>query len=237
MSIEDRQPTPSETRNKAWSGQGPGFWNYEEGKRDRLPPEFESFYQANRSKFKKVLDVGCGTGKFLIPMLQDGLQVVGIEPSEGMRKGAEDNLRAAGLEGQARIIEGDSTHLDFPDASVDMVFSKGAIHHNTWEGIQRSFREVARVLKPKGTFIFQGRSIKDSGLARSERVEDFGATAKETSGWKKGVTQHYFTEEELRQLAAENGFEIVLGPEERVRNTDNPQKQHARWWVVYRKIT
>jgi len=231
MSIENNNPTPAQRRNGAWSEKGPTYWKYEPGKRDKLPSKFERFYQANRFKFINVLDVGCGTGRYLIPMLQDGLHVVGIEPSEGMREGARENLKAAGLERQAQIVEGESVHLTLTDASIDLVFSKGAIHHNTWVNIQQSFAEIQRVLRKNGFFIFQGRSVKDPALAHSERIQDFGATAMEKSGWKAGVIQHYFTEAELKQLAKDNSFEVVVGPEEILKPNGS-----ARWWVVYKKI-
>ena len=180
-----------------------------------------------------LLDIGGGTGKFAIPMSQDGLDVTLLEPSPGMRKGAQINLEKAkkSLRGKVRVVNGESKHLDFPEASFDLLFSKGAIHHNLWEGIRQSFREVKRVLRLGGIFIFQGRSTKDFALLDAERIQDTGITAKDKKGWKKGVIQHYFTKEELEQLAKENGFEIVVESEERIKEDGN-----ARWWVVYRKI-
>jgi len=197
-----------------------------------MPVSFENFYLEHRAEFRDVLDVGCGTGKYMIPMLQDGLQVVGLEPSPGMRSGAEVNLEKAKLKGKARLVEGESKHLDFPESSFGFVLAIGAIHHNTWAEIQQSFSQVARVLRPGGFFLFQGRSTKDSALLRSEPVSDLGSTAKALTGKKAGVIEHYFTKEELERLAQEHGFEIVVGPEEIIE----PESQRARWWVVYRKI-
>jgi len=234
MPIEDNNPTNRQITDAAWDELSKDYWWYKKGERAKMPNSFEAFYQEHRTKFKDVLDVGCGTGRFLIPMVQDGLNVIGLEPSSGMRKGLEINLKAAKaiLKGTVKIAIGESKKLDFPDASFDFVFAKGSIHHNTWEEIQQSFREAARVLKKGQFFLFQGRSPKDSALSHSEPVlGDIGHTAKDLEGKKKGVIEHYFTEEEIRQLGAENGLEIVVGPEERVKDDGN-----ARFWVVYRKI-
>ena len=225
--------TPRQRTDKAWDIKAPTFWKYMEGKRNSFHGSCEVFYQQHRNQFRDVLDIGCGSGRHLIPMLQDGLNVTGLEPSPGMRKEAEANLEAAKstLEGERIIIAGESKHLPFPDTSFDFAVAIGAIHHNTWEEIQQSFREAARVLRPGKFFLFQGRSTKDPALARSNLVGDVGKTAQDTEGEKVGVIEHYFTEEEIRRLGAENGFEIVVQPEELIS-----LKNHARWWVVYRKV-
>ena len=231
---KDKPPTgitPAKTRDAAWDDEANRYWRYEEGKRDRLPASFEAFYQFHKAEFKNVLDVGGGTGRYTIPMLQDGLDVTLLEPSDGMRDMAEKNLKKAGV--GALLVKGESSDLGFSaNESFDLVFSKGAIHHNMWPDIQKSFREVARVLRPRKFFIFQGRSTKDAAVAKSERVPDIGITAREKDGWKKGVIQHYFAKEELERLAAENGLEIILEPKEIVKK----EKGNARWWVIYRKI-
>ncbi|MDP2789076.1 MAG: class I SAM-dependent methyltransferase [bacterium] len=138
---------------------------------------------------------------------------------------AEDTLK-----GKVKLVEGESQQLSFPDQSFDFVFAKGSIHHNTWEEIQQSFREVARVLREGGHFLFQCRSPKDPALINSKRITDVvGITAQDPN--KEGANEHYFTEEEIRRLGKENGFEIVVGPEEIIKEDGN-----ARFWVVFRKI-
>ena len=238
MSIEDGN-LRSEMRNRAWDNKAASYWRYEEGKRNPIPvAAFEEFYQQHKDELKDVLDVGCGTGRFLIPMAQDGLNVTGLEPSDGMRQGAEENVRAAQntLKGEVKLVKGESRQLDFPDESFDFVFAKGSIHHNTWAEIEQSFTEIARVLRRGKFFLFQGRSTEDSALLRSELVaNEVGNTAQDSAGFKKGVYEHYFDEDEIRKLATQNGFEIVLGPQEEIKNPNTPQKKHGRWWIVYKK--
>lgn len=51
-------------------------------------------YQSNKDKIKQpaLLDVGCGTGDFLQTCLQDGWNVIGIEPNESARKIASSKI-------------------------------------------------------------------------------------------------------------------------------------------------
>ena len=232
-----QSPKKSNEQTKvAWDTQA-GDWVYKDDKRDAIPaPLFEEFYQKHRAQFKDALDIGCGTGKFLIPMAQDGLQVTGVEFSSKRKEATEANLERAGLKGKTRIMEGDSKDLvAIKSESIDWIFSKGAIHHNTWAGIQKSFQEATRVLRPGGFFLFQGRSTKDAALGRSELILDTrGSTARGVKFGQPGVIEHYFTEQELRDLASENGLKIVLGPQE--INHSKLEDPKMRWWVVYRKI-
>lgn len=230
--------TQREITDEYWNTKGLEYWRYKEGaERAHFPDAFEQFYILHRSEFRDVLDIGCGTGRFLIPMAEDGLNVTGLEPSDGMRHGAELNVEAASdiLKGEVKLVKGESKKLDFPDASFDYVIAKGSIHHNTWEDVKRSFQEAARVLKPGQFFLFQGRSPNDSAFFRSEQVPgEAGFTATETSG-KKDIIQHYFTEKEIKKLGVENGFTIEVEPEEIIKKREDGG-QNARWWVVYRKI-
>jgi len=227
-------PTQRDITDTAWDKRAAeGYLMHVEGK--DLAPFFENFYAAHQAELgPDVLDIGCGMGRYLIPMVQRGLNVTGVEPSDGMRHGAEEKLQEVGL--QARIIKGQSAKLDFPSDNFDFVVSIGAIHHNMWPDIQKSFAEVARVLKPGKFFLFQCRSIKDFAKQR-RRIIDSGYTAVDLKGSKRGVNQHYFTMKELEQLATENGFEIAVEPYEELKvDKADSKKQGARWWVVYRKI-
>lgn len=233
MSIEDKKNrTQADKVKEFWKKSALTYWTYVPGERAALPAAFEAFYRAHRAGFRDVLDIGCGTGRFMIPMLQDGLNVTGLDITPEMREGAEANLEIAGdtLKGKALLVDGESKKLPFPDRSFDYVFAKGSIHHNTWPDIEQSVREAARVLRPRGFFLLQCRSPKDKALSRSKIVSDVGITAQDPN--KEEADEHYFTKEELEQLARENGLEVVLGPEEIVKE----EKGNARWWVVYRKI-
>ena len=49
-----------------------------------------------------VLDVGCGTGKHLIPLVRDGLCVTGLDYSEAMVRECGRKLARRGLEAELR---------------------------------------------------------------------------------------------------------------------------------------
>jgi SAM-dependent methyltransferase len=123
-----------------------GLWPSEEILcRKYFPPEAQ------------VLDVGCGTGRTTVPLAQMGYRCVGIDLSPAMIGRAQ--ALSEGLD--VRYLVMDAMDLRFPDETFDAVlFSYNGIELLPGrEGKRQAFREVHRVLRPDGVFIFTTHSI------------------------------------------------------------------------------
>lgn len=88
---------------------------------------------------KRVLDLGAGTGKLTSVLLDLGLDVVAVEPSEQMR---------SRIPARAEVLEGSAEAIPLPDGSVDAVLVGQAFH---WFDPEPALAEMARVLRPGGT--------------------------------------------------------------------------------------
>jgi ubiquinone/menaquinone biosynthesis C-methylase UbiE len=107
-----------------------------------------------------VLDLAAGYGFFTIEVAQHDptLTVTGIDISqEGVRE-AQENIKKKKLSDRVDIREMDATALDFPDEHFDLVvnfFGLEDIYMTRGRaGIQKTFSEVSRVLKPQCNFCF-----------------------------------------------------------------------------------
>ena len=109
----------------------------------RVHPEVLRSLLAALGPASKVLEVGCGTGNYLIAIQERvGCHCCGIDSSAEM-------LAQAGLRsGQVHLSHGSAEALSFPEASFDLVFSVDVIHH-VGDRL-RFFQEAARVLRPGG---------------------------------------------------------------------------------------
>jgi ubiquinone/menaquinone biosynthesis C-methylase UbiE len=114
----------------------------------------------------RVLDVGAGTGRSTIMVLQARPHVTvvasdlfGASFEEHFGKTTSpqqkllDNLKAAGVDGRATIATADMLKLPFDDSSFDGVVSAYAMDHVNRAGSDQAIHEAARVLKPGGDFL------------------------------------------------------------------------------------
>ena len=129
-----------------------------------------------RHGVKRILDVGCGTGRATKILLDAGFDVTGIDPVEAL-------LQEAGKKGipKERLVKGSGLQLPFPNKSFDAVCEFGVLHHI--EHPNEVVREMLRVTK---TAIF----LSDTN--RFGRGQLFARVVKLTL-WKLGVwRQSYF---------------------------------------------
>lgn len=99
---------------------------------------------------QRVLDLGAGTGKLTTVLLDLGLDVVAVEPSEPMRER---------IPPRAEVLEGSAESLPLEDGSVDAVLVGQAFH---WFDADPALAEIARVLRPGGTIGLLWNVMDDS---------------------------------------------------------------------------
>jgi SAM-dependent methyltransferase len=114
----------------------------------------------------RVLDIGAGTGRSSIMVLQARPQATlvasdlfgdsfdqhfGRNGSPEARLAA--NLKAAGVDQRATIVQADMRKLPFASAEFDAVISAYAMEHVNRAGSDQAIAEAARVLKSGGDFL------------------------------------------------------------------------------------
>jgi len=120
---------------------------------ESLPDHVMAHLTARRVAFSralvssgKVLDVGCGTGRFLESMSAPGYELTGIDISAGMLEEA----RERGLD----VVEGSSGEMPFADDSFDLVVTFAVLHHLIDpELVRATLREIVRVTRPGGSAV------------------------------------------------------------------------------------
>jgi ubiquinone/menaquinone biosynthesis C-methylase UbiE len=105
-----------------------------------------------------VLEVGCGTGFFLLNLKLAAVINRGYvtDLSPGMVEVAQCNARKLGFGVEGRVA--DAERIPYDDATFDLVIGHAVLHHIP--DVEQTFREVLRVLKPGGRFVFAGEPTK-----------------------------------------------------------------------------
>jgi len=94
----------------------------------------------------RVIDVGCGGGRFSIELAKRGATVVGVEPDPIQAK----KIRAARPAQGCTFVQCGGEALPMDDVSQDAVFFFYSLHHVPLDLMATVLSEAARVLKPEG---------------------------------------------------------------------------------------
>lgn len=112
----------------------------------------ELISQGNVEPNHHILDLGCGTGTFIVRLKRQfpTAPVNGLDPDPKALRRAEAKLSRAGI--AVQLDRGFSDQLPYKDESFDRVFSSFMFHHLDDQQREKSLEEVFRVLKPGGSF-------------------------------------------------------------------------------------
>ncbi|MEQ8557550.1 MAG: metalloregulator ArsR/SmtB family transcription factor [Henriciella sp.] len=120
---------------------------------------------AGQGPFRRVVDLGTGTGRMLTLLGQRAQDAEGLDLSHQMLALARANLAEAGLT-SARVRQGDATATPFPAGCSDMVIVHQVLHY--LEEPERVLHEAARILEPGGQLIVVDFAQHDHEFMREE---------------------------------------------------------------------
>jgi ubiquinone/menaquinone biosynthesis C-methylase UbiE len=120
-------------------------------RRQALPPLAEAFAGRDQRKLR-LIDVGCGTGRFLdfVKQAWPRLPILGVDLSEAYIRHARRHLNRRSRLG---LVVANAEKIPAPDNSCDAVTSIFMLHELPPDVRRTVIAEAARVLKPGGRLI------------------------------------------------------------------------------------
>lgn len=160
---------------------------------ESMPKIAELFREQN---VKRVLDLGCGSGRHTVYLAQKGFDVYGIDISTEGIKIAEQKLRDLNL--CASLTTG-SVYCTLPYESdfFDSIISIRVLHHQRIENIRKAIKEMERVVTPGG-LIFVTVKKRVSEKQRVPFREIAPRTFVKLEGYEKDVVHYLFNKDLLR---------------------------------------
>jgi SAM-dependent methyltransferase len=145
---------------------------------------------------ERVLDLGCGAGRFVAALQRAGAEPVGVERAEA----ALDRARRTAPGADLRLVEPDGS-LPLDHASVDLVWCSEVLEHVA--DTAHLLLEVRRVLRPGGRLLvtvpFHGR-FKAALIALTRFESHFDPL---------GQHLRFYTRSSLAATLTDSGFEAV----------------------------
>ncbi|EGF79114.1 hypothetical protein BATDEDRAFT_90104 [Batrachochytrium dendrobatidis JAM81] len=158
---------------------------------------------------KKLLEIGCGVGNFVFPLLQSNKEFF-IYACDYSKRAvdfvkASPNYDTSRCKGFVCDLTKDSLVDDVPESSLDIVsaiFMLSAVP--PWK-MPQVVANIKQVLKPGGVILFRDYGLYDAAQLRfkaENRIDDcFYARS-------DGTFSYYFSKEYLKKLFEADGFQI-----------------------------
>lgn len=166
----------------------------------------------------RIVDVGCGHGRHLVPGAMRGHRVVGVDVSRRLL--AIGRASASGKDWEPRVawIEADATSLPFPSRAFDAAVAVAVLHHLP-RGSERlaALREIRRVLVPDGVALltvwdFDDPRFQEIREARRDLPPDVRGDVQVPWTLPDGRVvhrfYHLFQERELEALIIDSGLHM-----------------------------
>jgi len=219
----------TDTAHQTWNDR----WSTSEGRAEWMTPEPDVRQVAEdlaaRGGQVKALDLGCGIGRHALMFAALGFETTAVDMA---KQGLAEVRRAAESEGLtvATRVAG-MTELPFADGTFDYVLSFNVLYHGDGEVVRTGFGEIARVLKPGGTFQATMLSKRNDGFGLGTEItpNTFVREAGEGDDSDKVHPHFYCNAAELVALLA--GFELVS-----LRDVAQKRPGHMHWQFVAERL-
>ncbi len=170
------------------------------------PPVIEFAQRLQEHGCRRVLDLGCGTGRHLVYMAQAGFQVFGLDRAPSGLRLTREWLAKEDL--PANLLLADiHQNLPFDENAFDALLSTQVIHHARLAEVEFTAAEIGRMVRPGGLVFISvpTRQAKQEEGWQFEEIEP--NTWLPLEGDEAGLPHHFFSPQELQDIFP--GFEPV----------------------------
>jgi hypothetical protein len=209
---------------------------YASGRYQREPPEpfvGDILTAARQGQLTKGLYIGCGNGRNLLPLVDGGLDLIGIDISTE----AIANLCGRRPTLSEKLIVGNLSALP-PSTQYDLVIGIQVFQHGTRAQAQQHLAAAAARVSTNGLLCVRVNAIETDVEHTHDRLEedavDGSFTVRYRSGPKAGLDIHFFTAAELSSIVGQE-FVEVLPPRLSTTTRTPPSRGHwSQWEVIWR---
>ena len=157
-------------------------------------PDVPFFVDAARESGGPVLEVGCGTGRVLIPTARAGIEIVGLDASAPMLAICRARLREEpeAVQGRAQLVQADMRAFDLGRAFSLVTLPFRPFQHLTTVEEQLScLGSIRRHLVDGGTLVLDIFNPSLDGLVDQLEGEEFGSEPEFTMPDGRRVTRRH----------------------------------------------
>lgn len=164
--------------------------------------------RANIQPNMSVLDLGCGTGTLtlMLKRAHPDANVTGMDGDPDVLKIAQDKSRGMNIQWD----KGLASFLPYPGSAFDRVVTSLVVHHLITDDKRLAFKEVFRVLKPRGELYVLDFGAPHSSLTRF--MTKYMRRLEKTADNFDGSIPRFVAEAGFGSVKEAENFVTVFGP-------------------------
>lgn len=187
-------------QEKVWDEIAEQWNNFRQSPFRDVSLEFEGIL--NKIKPGKILDLGCGNCRNILPFAKKGFDCYGIDFSKKMLEYAKKYSNKNNF--KVKLKKARLEKIPFKKESFNYLLSIATLHHLNKNDQKTAVKEMFRVLKKDGIAIISVWNKWPISLLIKNRYEK----------WSKGKKAYYryyyfFTPSEIKRLFHNSGFKIL----------------------------
>jgi ubiquinone/menaquinone biosynthesis C-methylase UbiE len=162
----------------------------------------EVFKMLDKTQFKNVVDLGCGSGGYLDIKKKYNCVYFGIDFADNMISAAKEKAKELGIEEGVFLQVGDVEATPYADKSIDLVVAIGLIEY--FKNPEKLIKEIKRILKKDGVLVIQS-------FIPNHYVESlyFLLRLKTFLLNRDRLTHKQYNKQQLDNLFSKNNFKLV----------------------------
>ena len=150
-----------------------------------------------------ILDLGCGAGRHLKFLAENGFEAYGCDYSSSGIKASQELLASANLKANFEIASVDN--LPYDDEFFDGLICFGVLYYNDKQSIQKAASEIFRVLKKGSKALILVRNLEDYRYEKAKKLSKYEVIIQENdekrSAFKENdMPMYFFDKDEVKRV-------------------------------------
>jgi len=178
---------------------------------------------------KRILDLGCGTGRHTIYIAEKGFDTFACDAATFGIKIARQRLLKLGL--NAKFCRSDYSCTGYKSNSFDAIICVWTSGHGSKADVQNHIAEMHRVVRPGGLVFSDFVSKADEAYGRGTRIEE--DTFINISEMEADIPHHFSTHDELTEQYHPYSYVKISDIEYVIQDTNHTRIR--AFWVEAKK--
>lgn len=150
-----------------------------------------------------ILDLGCGAGRHLKFLAENGFKAYGCDYSSSGIQASQELLASANLKANFEIASVDN--LPYDDEFFDGLICFGVLYYNDKQSIQKAASEIFRVLKKGSKALILVRTLEDYRYEKAKKLSKYEVIIQENdekrSAFKENdMPMYFFDKDEVKRV-------------------------------------